>query len=79
MHTEISFVGVESRRKAVHIPSGIGTSPTPSHRGEANKDGCFFPFRGQERGGAEIGPVPVGCEDPVGTDTACVDGALGNL
>lgn len=79
IHTEVPLVCVEPCRKPVYITSCVCTAAAASDSGEPDEHGCFLVFGRQERGSGDVGPVTVRCEDSVGTGTAGVDSAFGDL
>lgn len=77
--TEIALVCIESRRKSMHIASGIGTAATAGDGGESNEDWGLFIFRGEEGRGRDIRPVSIRREDTVGANAPGMDRAFGDL
>ena len=75
----MSLVCVETRRKSMHISSGIGTATTAGNSGESNEDRGLLILAPKEGSCGDIRPVAVGSKDTMSSNASGVDRALGDL
>lgn len=77
--TIIALIRVQTRRKAVDIPRRVSTASATRDCRKPHEYRCLFAWSAQKGGGCDIRPVIVGGEYTMGTNSSCVDNALGNL
>lgn len=63
----------------MHITDSVCTSSETRNSGEADKGIGLLSLSVKERGGSDVGPIPVRGEGSIGSDSSGVNNTLGHL